>query len=151
MYPKTPQASLHKSMDFKKQQKREQLSSLLVSKFRTKYQISATRNPELDALLHDQVVELLQSNNNAMSEKALRELDLKFAAQVKASRGSNAPSVAQSITKADDQLSSYSRASQARSSAAPSMRSKTSTRNHFATATMPKDIKDGKTPGMSEQ
>ena len=54
MYPKQHPAEnpdLRKSMDFKKQQKRDQLAALLINKFRNKYQISLSNEKTLDDLI----------------------------------------------------------------------------------------------------
>ena len=54
MYPKQhPGGSpdMRKSMDFKKQQKRDQLASLLINKFRNKYQVSLSKEKALDDII----------------------------------------------------------------------------------------------------
>ncbi len=122
MYPKQHPAGspdLRKSMDFKKQQKREQLAALLVNKFRNKYQISLSSEKALDDLVQSAVSEMV-SRDCSMSEKHLRELDAKIAAQVEQARGahprsSQPPSAKQAAPS--DAVSNFSKASRARSMA----------------------------------
>ena len=120
MYPKQHPAGspdLRKSMDFKKQQKRDQLAALLINKFRNKYQVSLSQEKALDDLIQHYVSEMV-SKDQSMSEKCLRELDAKIAHEVAQARGgvlgSSHPS---SKRPATDAASNYSKSSRARSHA----------------------------------
>jgi hypothetical protein len=89
MYPKSHPAGspdLRKSMEDKKQQKREQLAALLINKFRNKYRINLANEKELDDLVQKSVSEMIRKDNT-MCEKNLRELDQRIANQVEVIRG----------------------------------------------------------------
>jgi len=67
-----------------KQQKREQLAQLLITKFRNKYNVVAGKDSEMDLLIVEEVRKLLKNGN--ASESGLVKLDMKLgqiAAQVK--------------------------------------------------------------------
>jgi hypothetical protein len=65
MYPKQHPAEspdLRKSMDFKKQQKRDQLAALLINKFRNKYQVNLSNEKSLDDLIWNCVSEMVSKD-----------------------------------------------------------------------------------------
>ena len=77
MYPKqhpTDPAALRNSMDFKKQQKRDQLTQLLVNKFRNKYLISLQNERSLDEKIQSAVIDMVAKDAN-MTERSLHVLD----------------------------------------------------------------------------
>lgn len=68
MYPKNSSQALNKSIDFKKQAKREQLANLLINKFRNKYDINPVTEKKLDDQICEQIKELVLLQDN-LSEK----------------------------------------------------------------------------------
>jgi len=75
-------------MDFKKQQKRDQLTSLLVNKFRNKYLISLQSERALDEKIQCCVIEMVTKDAN-MTERSLHALDRQLAKIVNDFRGTS--------------------------------------------------------------
>jgi len=75
-------------MDFKKQQKRDQLISLLVNKFRNKYLISLQNERSLDEQIQAAVIEMVTKDCN-MTERSLHALDRQLAKIVSDFRGTS--------------------------------------------------------------
>lgn len=75
-------------MDFKKQQKRDQLISLLVNKFRNKYLISLQTERSLDEKIQAAVIEMVTKDAN-MTEKSLHALDRQLSKIVNEARGTS--------------------------------------------------------------
>jgi hypothetical protein len=105
MYPKTN----GKATGPNKQATREQLSELLINKFRNKYSVSVQNEQGLDAVIQKEVARIVKQEA-PVGERELNEVDRIICAAVKAARG-EAPAAKQAAqTKDDDVRSSVSKA-----------------------------------------
>ena len=64
--------------------KRQQLSALLVNKFRNKYAVNGSADSQIDKLIQDEVAKLL--SEGTAHESALQRVDKKLEAVVKQAR-----------------------------------------------------------------
>ena len=74
MYPKPQQARASSNHSTTRNNKREQLTDLLVNKFRNKYAINLQQEQDLDLKLKNEVIKCVQQTH-ALQEKDLNELD----------------------------------------------------------------------------
>jgi len=77
MYPK-PNSQ---QADKRSSSKREQLTDLLVNKFRNKYQVNLSEELELDRALKTEITKCVH-NTHALTEKDLNDLDIVVATAV---------------------------------------------------------------------
>jgi hypothetical protein len=91
MYPKQTKNNLNESTDFKKQAKREQLATLLITKFRNKYQINLMTERKLADAIHEQVNKMVLMQDS-LSEKQLQTVDQMISQLVSDYRGPAKPS-----------------------------------------------------------
>ena len=101
--------------DSKRAAKRDQLASLLINKFRNKFNINITSERDLDERICKEVQTLVGSNAS-VTERHLSNLDKELSKIVRETRGEPEPSQPKkSARMEDDAVSNASRASRARS------------------------------------
>ena len=89
MYPKSTVSKTTSQASSKKHQTRQQLSELLINKFRNKYNLNVSAERDLDNKITSLVSKVV-IQDAPVGEKELNELDKVIAECVKTARGSDA-------------------------------------------------------------
>ncbi len=89
MYPKSTVSKTTSQASSKKHQTRQQLSELLINKFRNKYNLNVSAERDLDNKITTLVSKVV-IQDAPVGEKELNELDKVIAECVKTARGSDA-------------------------------------------------------------